>query len=244
MMRTKDGKKPGYNVQIVADSKNKLIVASDVTDQVNDFKQLKNMYERTVDMLNSKPNEYIADAGYYTSDDIEMIENQGTDVYVSEPPEHAKGKFEYNKEEDEYTCKNNKKLSFLQYKKKKNILVKIYKTDQCIGCPFRSECTTSKKPNGRQKIRYLNQEYRDGYRQKMRQQLSLEKVKRRKAIVEHPFGIMKSWLGKTPLLLRGLNKVKGEISLVTLSYNIFRIFNISGHDQLLNQINDYRCNTV
>jgi transposase len=240
IMRTKDGKKPGYNVQITSDSKNKLIVASEVTDQVNDFKQLRSMYEKSSEMLESKPEEYIADAGYYTTDDIELIEKQGTDVYVSEPPERAKGTFTYDKQNDEYTCKNNKKLRFGQFKNKSGRRVRIYKTTECIGCPFREECTSSKNKHKREKIRYSNQEYRDEYRQRMRKAEALEKLKRRKAIVEHPFGIIKEWLGKKPLLLRGKGKVISEISLITLSYNIFRIFNIAGCGLLIDEISNYQ----
>ena len=55
----------GYNVQIGCDKANKLIVATDVNSQTNDFKQLKNMYENSKAMLDKKPEEIIADAGYY-----------------------------------------------------------------------------------------------------------------------------------------------------------------------------------
>jgi hypothetical protein len=240
MMRTKDGKKPGYNIQITSDAKNKLIVASEVTDQVNDFKQLRNMYEKSSELLDRKPAEYIADAGYYTTDDIEVIEKQGTDVYVSEPQQQAKGTFSYDKKDDEYTCRNNKKLKYDHSKIHKGRRIRIYKTTQCSGCPFREECTSSRNNSQREKMRYFNQEYRDAYRQKMRQQKALEKVKRRKAIVEHPFGIIKDWLGRKPLLLRGKEKVKCEISLITLSYNIFRVFNISGYERLISEINNYQ----
>lgn len=47
---------------------------------------------------------------------------------------------------------------------------------------------------------------------------------RRKHTPEPPFGITKSVLGFRQFLLRGLDKVRGEWSLVTMGWNMKRIF--------------------
>jgi len=47
---------------------------------------------------------------------------------------------------------------------------------------------------------------------------------RRKYTPEPVFGIIKSVLGFRQFLLRGLNKVRGEWSLVTMAWNMKRIF--------------------
>jgi len=236
-MKTTDGKKAGYNVQISTDAKNKLIVATDVSSQANDFGQLKNMDQKTREMLDEKPEEYLADAGYYRIEDIEEIERQGIHPYVSELPEQSKGTFSYDGEKDEYTCKNNKKLRFESRRIKRGRKERVYRCNDCRGCPFREDCTTSK--NGRIKIRYENQEFRDNFRMRMGEEESRKKLKLRGSIVEHPFGIMKNWLGKDPLLLRGLPKVSTEISILSISYNILRLFNISGYEELVSKIRNY-----
>lgn len=46
----------------------------------------------------------------------------------------------------------------------------------------------------------------------------------RKQVVEPVFGIIKSVLGFRQCLLRGLDQVRGEWSLVTMSWNIKRMF--------------------
>jgi hypothetical protein len=46
----------------------------------------------------------------------------------------------------------------------------------------------------------------------------------RKHIPEPVFGIIKSVLGFRQFLLRGLDKVRGEWSLVTMAWNVKRIF--------------------
>jgi hypothetical protein len=55
-----------------------------------------------------------------------------------------------------------------------------------------------------------------------------EKLKRRKELVEHPFGKMKRSMNQGYFLMRGLNKVKTEISLTVIAYNMKRVLNILG----------------
>ena len=47
---------------------------------------------------------------------------------------------------------------------------------------------------------------------------------RRKHIVEPVFGQIKSAMGFTSFLLRGLEKVKGEFNLVTIAHNLRKIW--------------------
>jgi hypothetical protein len=55
-----------------------------------------------------------------------------------------------------------------------------------------------------------------------------EKIKRRKEIVEHPFGTIKRSMNQGYFLMRGLQKVKTEMSLTVIAYNMKRVFNILG----------------
>ena len=41
--------------------------------------------------------------------------------------------------------------------------------------------------------------------------------------VEHPFGTLKAWMGRTPLLCKSLPRVRTEMSLSVLAYNIRRL---------------------
>ena len=50
----------------------------------------------------------------------------------------------------------------------------------------------------------------------------------RKQIPEPVFGIIKSALGFRQFLLRGLDRVRGEWRLVTLAWNIQRMFVLAG----------------
>ncbi len=50
----------------------------------------------------------------------------------------------------------------------------------------------------------------------------------RKQTPEPVFGIIKSALGFRQFLLRGLDNVRGEWSLVTMAYNMKRLFALAG----------------
>ena len=60
-----------------------------------------------------------------------------------------------------------------------------------------------------------------------------EKVKARKGIVEHPFGTMKRGMDQGYFLTRGLMKVRGDMRLTILVYNVKRVMNILGVEALI-----------
>ena len=60
-----------------------------------------------------------------------------------------------------------------------------------------------------------------------------ELMRRRSAIVEHPFGTLKCRAGYQHFLVRGFRKVRGEWSLMALCYNFTRVLNILGFDRFV-----------
>ena len=63
--------------------------------------------------------------------------------------------------------------------------------------------------------------------------LDQKKMDNRKCLSEHPFGTIKRALGQYYFLLKGFAKVKAEMSLFCLSYNLRRAINIVGVPALL-----------
>jgi hypothetical protein len=62
---------------------------------------------------------------------------------------------------------------------------------------------------------------------------SPEKMRLRGSLVEHPFGTMKRGMNQGYFLMKGLAKVGTEISLTVLSYNIKRVLNIMGVEEMI-----------
>jgi len=54
--------------------------------------------------------------------------------------------------------------------------------------------------------------------------------------VEHPFGVVKRQWGYDHVMMKGLEKTDSEISLVFLCYNIKRVMNIMGINDILRAI--------
>ena len=55
----------------------------------------------------------------------------------------------------------------------------------------------------------------------------------RRQTVEHPFGTLKAWMGSTHFLTRTLDKVRTEVSLLVLAYNLKRMIKILGAAPLM-----------
>jgi IS5 family transposase len=55
----------------------------------------------------------------------------------------------------------------------------------------------------------------------------------RRATVEHPFGTLKAWMGATHFKTRTLEKVRTEMSLHVLAYNLKRVIAILGPGPLM-----------
>jgi hypothetical protein len=55
----------------------------------------------------------------------------------------------------------------------------------------------------------------------------------RKQLVEHPFGTIKRWFGYTYFLVKGLEMVRAEWSLITLAYNLKRVLKIVPWSELM-----------
>jgi hypothetical protein len=66
--------------------------------------------------------------------------------------------------------------------------------------------------------------------------LSADAMGVRRQTVEHPFGTLKAWMGATHFLTRTLEKVRTEMSLHVLAYNMKRMIRIFGVAPLLEAI--------
>nr|VFK27274.1 MAG: Transposase DDE domain-containing protein [Candidatus Kentron sp. LPFa] len=99
------------------------------------------------------------------------------------------------------------------------------KASDCKNCPLREKCLT-KKAKIRQVSRWKHEDIVE--RHKARMEKNPDAMKKRAAIVEHPFGTLKHRAGMNHFLMRGLEKCRGEFSLMTLAYNFSRVLKILG----------------
>lgn len=242
MMKAREGKIPGYNVQSAVDSEHGMIISLEACDSATDHQQLKPMVDQVEQDIGIVPGMVLADKGYHTPDMIEEIEQDGKTTCAVPAQISSRDKdeieFEYDEEADEYTCSQGKRLRLIQRnKQKRNSLVNAYQGKKCSGCSLRSVCTTSKV--GRIVHRYQNQKWRDRYRDRLQTGAVKALINQRKSIVEHPFGIIRAWMGKTQFLLRGRPKVQIEVDLYGTVYNMRRLMNVVSFSDLHELIAGY-----
>lgn len=245
LMKSRDGKIPGYNVQIAVDTKTKFIASDFVTDRCVDTHQLIPAVEETLSELELSSIIAIQDKGYLDLDDIEQLELSGkADCFTSiHTTTDTKKGFKYDKDRDCYICSQGKELHRLQVRKtKKHSQIIKYFCKDCLGCPTRSECTTSTK--GRYIDRATNQDYKDDYKERMKSEDSKSKLRKRKSTVECIFGTIKILGGKIPLLTRGKEKVQSEIKLYCLAYNVMHLINMFSFVQVAEMIRNYAHNSL
>ena len=97
------------------------------------------------------------------------------------------------------------------------------RTRVCRACRLRTKCLTPMAPY-RTIARWEHEAVLERHHARM--QGAAELMRRRSAIVEHPFGMLKCRAGYRHFLVRGFDKVRGEWSLMALCYNFTRVLNI------------------
>lgn len=122
------------------------------------------------------------------------------------------------------------------HKQRKN-LYNVYKAKDCDGCPIRSKCTKSKR--GRSVLRSINADWEEDYIRRNALLDNRELLRKRKTVVEHPFGTIKWMMGKLGFHLTSKEKVQIEIDLLSTSYNIKRLLNCDTVTSLIQKVKDF-----
>jgi transposase len=232
----------GYNIQSVVDDKHKLIVASEVVN-CSDAGHLYQMAKAAKEVLEVETLQILADAGYYNSEDLKACEDDGITAYV--PPHQGNGKleaqgrfarkdFNYDAGTDSYRCPAGQLLHPLKktWKNGSGRVENRYLGSQttCGACPLKASCLSA-KAKYRVIYRWEHEDVLERLRLRMASESASELMRRRSAIVEHPFGTLKCRAGYQHFLVRGFKKVRGEWSLMALCYNFTRVLNILGFER-------------
>ena len=227
----------GYNIQVAVDTKHKLIVEQQVTNQVVDMGLLTQTAAPAKEILDVEKIAVVADRGYFKIEDIEACEKAGIEPHVPRPQRgpsvkaglFRKDEFRYDPANDSFLCPGGQQLhphtsSLLRGLQKINYANK----QACRDCPLRSLCTGST-------FRMVSRLENEAVLDRMQARLTMRPgvLDRRRETVEHPFGTIKQWMNQGAFLMRGLEKVRAEFSLTALVYNLRRVLNIVGFTELM-----------
>ena len=180
-----------------------------------------------------------ADAGYFSVDELEKIDEQGIKVVVPSQKQALKEKkddpfdkshFKYDSVGDCYTCPQGHVLKYSYTNRVKRS--KVYRGGSaCRRCRYFGECT--KHPRGRGVTRLLKVELQQKLETQYEELESQKIYALRKQKVELPFGHLKRNLKVDSFQLRGLEGVQAEASILASCFNVARMISIMGVSGLI-----------
>lgn len=224
-----------YNVQTVVDAKHCLPIDYKVTNE-NDSKAMGTMLRRAKTILQTNQFTALYDKGFHTGSEIKKAVEMDIHIMVAIPgvasfapdENYNFDKFIYDNNSDTYTCPQQQILttngSWYQKSKQRYIyFVKHYKTNACCNCPALALCTKNKK--GRLLERSEYQSYIEQNKKNI--EAGSSTYKKRQAIVEHPYGIIKRQWGFYYITTKkGIANASADVGLMFVAYNLRRLINI------------------
>lgn len=179
------------------------------------------------------------DSGYESEEAYAYLRENGQKAYIK-PQSYEQWKkrsfkrdiskrenMHYDETADTYTCHAGKSLPALYRKKQKSKSgyeseVTVYGCGDCGGCPYKERCTKAK---GNKRL-YVSKSFLEKRQESYENILSETGIlyrMNRSIQVEGAFGILKNDYGFQRFLLRGKSKVKLEILLLCMGYNINKL---------------------
>ena len=226
----------GYNIQTTVDAKHNLTLDYVVTNE-NDSKALGKMVERAVEVIGHNGFTGLYDKGYHTGTELKRAADIGVNVLVAIPavsshapdPAFDVSKFTYNAQYDYYRCPIGQLMHsngkwYGKAHGKTTVQVKHYKTPNCAICLLVDRCTSSQK--GQRVIeRSAYAAYYEANAKRLQAQEQL--YKRRQAIVEHTYGIIKrQWGFYFISTKKTIQHAAADVGMIFTAFNLRRLFNL------------------
>jgi len=226
----------GYNVQTVVDTEHHMIVAHEVTNVGHDRAQLTTRSTLARDALGQEKLTVLADRGYFDSKEIRQCIEEKIIPLVPKPltsNSRADGRFDkrdfvYIAKRDEYRCPAGERAIWRFSTIENGLTIHKYWSSACPRCSMKSRCTTSKY---RRIARWEHEQVLDDMQRRLERTPEASRLRRQTA--EHPFGTLKAWMGATHFLTKTLPRVRTEMSLHVLAYNLKRALSIFGTQPLI-----------
>ena len=232
MRRPRGGTLTGYNAQAMAarlkpeaadGAGGMLLLAAEVTQEPGDAAQLLPMVEAAGELSQSRLT--VADAGYFAAGAVERCQERGMPVAVPEPkpdedhPYHWRH-FTYEPDEDRYRCPQGQLLKRRQRRLNRRTPAKLYmaEAEVCRRCPAFGVCTTGRL--GRTITISDAAEALERHRVWMGSAEARAAMRRRPGLIEPVFAQIKERLGGRRFLLRRLEAVAAEWTLLAVAFNL------------------------
>ena len=204
IMKSKDGFVQAYNAQAAVDAAAQIIVAQDVTQEAGDKQQLVPMTDAVMANMGAKPDELSADTGYCSEVNLAGMEVRGIDAYI------ATGR------ERDAVAGAGEHAAMAAHEVGVEVAAAVSPepaaaaTDLVATPPPVAVATPAKT-----RVEAMREKIKAGGHQ--------SPYRFRKQLPEPVFGQIKQARGFRQFLLRGVEKVRGEWSLVCTAHNLLKL---------------------
>jgi transposase len=232
--------KAGYNWQI--STSNQYILNYDIYHNPTDTLTLPDHLEQYKQLYGQDPRVVVADSGYGSEENYEIMEGRDIQAYVKynyfHQEQKSKGKIKakdafrpehlyYNSMEDYFICPMGQKMTkkYETHPKTKSGYQQkysVYEATNCKDCPLRGACHKSKQ-NRKIQVNWNLKRHKDKAREKLLSDQGVAHRSQRPADVEAVFGNIKQNKNFTRFMLRGKDNVLIEAGLIALAHNLAKM---------------------
>lgn len=233
--------KPAYNTQI--STENQFITHISIHQTPGDTTTLESHLDGFEKTYEKQSKEVVADAGYGSEENYEILKNKDITPYVKYNYFHKEQKrtmknnpflaqnLFYNAEKDFFVCPmgqrmenigTGKRISSNGYESQ----VVYYQAKRCEGCPLRGLCFQA-KGNRKIEVNHRLKELKSEARKLLNSEKGLEHRSKRPIEVEAVFGQLKSNNKFSRFTFKGLEKVELEFLLMALGHNFRKMVAVS-----------------
>jgi len=183
------------------------------------------------------PFDAVAEVGYYHGEEVKTCLEAGITPYVARPITSANQKlglfskddFTYDGAIDTSHCPAGERLTFRFATVEPGQPIRSDATSAGSACPLKPPCT--RNTGGQRLTRWVDDHLWEAMEQRGRRRP--EVMKQRTPLVEHPCGTMQRWWDAGSFVMRGLEKVRPELSVTILADNLRRGVNLVEMPRLL-----------
>jgi transposase len=224
--------RPAYNAQAVVapvarttDAGGRLIVALDVRTRADDHDILPGLIAQAAERTGQAAVVTVADAGYYSGDDLAACAAAGVTVVIPEPrptrldDPYGPHAFVHDPATDTLTCPEGTVLKRWGVPDPAKDARYGAPDTACRACPAKTACCPASK-RGRVIVRSPHAALRERHRTWLASDTAQDLGERRKGLGEGVFGTLKTRHGARQVLLRGLANVQAEWTLLATAFNL------------------------
>jgi hypothetical protein len=232
----KDGNlRPAYNLQI--GTQNSFVTGFSISQNANDAVTFKEHMESRRILELPEVENIMADSVYGTLENYDYLDKAGKGSYLKYPmfykeishrlPPFSRENFLLDETTGNYLCPQGRVLIYRgkcsqETKSGYKYEVEIYECEDCSNCAYFEQCCRSRN-NRRIEVNKLLNHHKKEVKKRLLSDKGKELRRRRGFEVETPFGDMKHNMGYRRMRLRGLEKVKAEMALILISYNLRKV---------------------